>query len=158
MRLAPVPLAFRQNIALVIHNAGESSRVTHAAPVAVAACRYFAGLLFGALEGRPKEQLLSSFFYPSADEDHWHHQPFQPRLPRLLTVRLSRRPRRRSSAAGLWCARFAPRMVQTGNPMIRSGRFTTWARCPVCMQMADLEKAKDKCPCGEALPEAPPYW
>jgi ADP-ribosyl-[dinitrogen reductase] hydrolase len=83
MRLAPVPLAFRQNIALVIHNAGESSRVTHAAPVAVAACRYFAGLLFGALEGRPKEQLLSSFFYPSADEDHWHHQPLSAEIAEI---------------------------------------------------------------------------
>ena len=67
MRLAPVPLAFRRNIALAIHNADESSRTTHAAPVAVAACRYFAGLLLGALEGRPKQQLLSSFFYPGLD-------------------------------------------------------------------------------------------
>jgi ADP-ribosylglycohydrolase len=75
MRLAPVPLAFRQNIVLAIHNAGESSHLTHAAPVAVAACRYFAGLLLGALEGRPKEQLLSSFFYPGLDRDHWHRQP-----------------------------------------------------------------------------------
>jgi ADP-ribosyl-[dinitrogen reductase] hydrolase len=75
MRLAPVPLAFRQNIALAIHNVGESSRVTHAAPVAVAACRYFAGLLLGALEGRPKEQLLSSLFYPGLDRDHWRRQP-----------------------------------------------------------------------------------
>ena len=75
MRLAPVTLAFRQSVALAIHNAGESSRVTHAAPVAVAACRYFAGLLLGALDARPKEQLLSSFFYPGADQDHWHRQP-----------------------------------------------------------------------------------
>ena len=75
MRLAPVPLAFRRNIALAIHNSGESCRVTHAAPVAVAACRYFAGLLLGALDGRPKEQLLSSFFYPGFDRDYWHRQP-----------------------------------------------------------------------------------
>jgi ADP-ribosylglycohydrolase len=75
MRLAPVPLAFRQNVALAIHNAGESSRTTHAAPTAVAACRYFAGLLLGALDGRSKEQLLSPFFYPGVDRDHWHRQP-----------------------------------------------------------------------------------
>jgi ADP-ribosyl-[dinitrogen reductase] hydrolase len=75
MRLVPVPLAFRQNVALAIHNAGESSRVTHAAPVAVAACHYFAGLLLGALDGQSKEQLLSSFFYPGLDQDHWHRQP-----------------------------------------------------------------------------------
>ena len=58
MRLAPVPLAFRQNIALAIHNAGESSRVTHAAPVAVAACRYFAGLLLGALDTHSIHKLI----------------------------------------------------------------------------------------------------
>ena len=57
MRLAPVPLAFRQNIASAIHYAGESSRTTHAALVAVVGCRYFAGLLLGALEGQSKEQL-----------------------------------------------------------------------------------------------------
>jgi ADP-ribosylglycohydrolase len=75
MRLAPVPLAFRQNIALAIHNAGESSRLTHAAPVAVAACQYFAGLMLGALDGRSKEHLLGSFFYPGFDRDYWHRQP-----------------------------------------------------------------------------------
>jgi ADP-ribosylglycohydrolase len=75
MRLAPVPLAFRQNIASTIHYAGESSRTTHAAPVAVAGCRYFAGLLLGALEGQSKEQLLSSFFYPGLDRNYWHHHP-----------------------------------------------------------------------------------
>ena len=83
MRLAPVPLAFQQNIALAIHNAGESSRVTHAAPVAVAACRYFAGLLLGALEGRPKEQLLSSFFYPGFERDHWHRQPLPDEIAKI---------------------------------------------------------------------------
>ena len=39
-----------------------------------------------------------------------------------------------------------------------SGRFTAWVRCPVCTQMANLEKAEGKCPCGEALPEPLPYW
>jgi ADP-ribosylglycohydrolase len=32
-------------------------------------------LLLGALDGRSKEQLLNSFFYPGADQDHWHRQP-----------------------------------------------------------------------------------
>jgi ADP-ribosyl-[dinitrogen reductase] hydrolase len=63
MRLASVPLAFRQNIALAIHNAGESSRVTHTAPTAALHAGIFAGLLLGTLDGRSKEQLLSSFFY-----------------------------------------------------------------------------------------------
>jgi ADP-ribosylglycohydrolase len=83
MRLSPVPLAFRRNIDLAIHNAGESSRTTHAAPTAVGACRYFAGLLLGALEGRSKEELLSSFFYPGLERDYWHRQPLPPEIAEI---------------------------------------------------------------------------
>jgi len=35
-----------------------------------------------------------------------------------------------------------------------SGRFTTLVRCPACMQMVSLEKAKGTCQCG-GLPEPP---
>ena len=75
MRLAPVPLAFRRNIELAIHNAAQSSRVTHAAPTSLAACHCFAGLLLGALVGRSKEDLLSPFFHPAPDRDHWSSSP-----------------------------------------------------------------------------------
>jgi ADP-ribosyl-[dinitrogen reductase] hydrolase len=71
MRLAPVPLAFRANVELAVHNAGESSRTTHGAPAAVDACRYFAGLLLGALGERSKEEILSALFCPGPDRDHW---------------------------------------------------------------------------------------
>ena len=83
MRLAPVVLAFRQNIELAIHNAGESSRTTHAAPTTIDACRYFAGLLLGALEGRSKEELLSSFFYPAPDEQYWKRHPLDPEIAEI---------------------------------------------------------------------------
>ena len=39
-----------------------------------------------------------------------------------------------------------------------SGRFSTWIRCPACMRMANVDKAKGKCPCGEELPEPLAYW
>jgi ADP-ribosyl-[dinitrogen reductase] hydrolase len=83
MRLAPAVLAFRRNFDLVIHNAGESSRTTHAAPTTVDACRYFAGLLLGALEGRSKEELLSSFFYPGPDRAYWKRHPLSPEIAEL---------------------------------------------------------------------------
>jgi ADP-ribosyl-[dinitrogen reductase] hydrolase len=83
MRLAPVPLAFRRDFELAIHNAGESSRTTHAAPTAIDACRYFAGLLIGALEGRSKEELLSSFFYPAPDE-YWKRHPLSPEIAEIV--------------------------------------------------------------------------
>jgi ADP-ribosylglycohydrolase len=63
MRLAPVPLAYRENSERAIHYAGESSRTTHGAPAAVDACKFYAALILGALNGRPKEELLSPGFY-----------------------------------------------------------------------------------------------
>ena len=33
-----------------------------------------------------------------------------------------------------------------------------WVRCTVCGQMADYDRGKGKCRCGETLPEHPPYW
>lgn len=66
MRLAPVPLFFRREPALAIQLAGESSRTTHALPVCVDACRYFAGLILGALAGLDKAKLLAPRFHPVA--------------------------------------------------------------------------------------------
>lgn len=63
MRLAPVPMYFRRDPAQAIEMAGESSRTTHPAPQAVDACRYFAGLLVGAMQGVAKEMLLSPFYH-----------------------------------------------------------------------------------------------
>jgi ADP-ribosylglycohydrolase len=83
MRLAPVPLAFRSNTGLAIHNAGESSRTTHGAPQAVDACRYFAGLLLGALEGRSREEILSAFFCPDPDRDNWKRHALSPDIAEI---------------------------------------------------------------------------
>ena len=63
MRLAPIPLAYRENSERAIHYAGESSRITHGAPAAVDACRYYAALIVGALKGWAKEDLLRPDFY-----------------------------------------------------------------------------------------------
>jgi ADP-ribosylglycohydrolase len=83
MRLAPVVLAFRRSSGWAIHHAGESSRTTHAAPTTVDGCRYFAGLVLGALEGRSKEELLSSFFYPGQDQEYWRRQPLSPEIAEI---------------------------------------------------------------------------
>jgi ADP-ribosylglycohydrolase len=83
MRLAPVPLAFRANFGLAIHNAGESSRTTHGAPATVDACRYFAGLLLGAVGGRSKEEILSAFFYPGPQRDYWQQHALSPAIAEI---------------------------------------------------------------------------
>ena len=83
MRLAPVPLAFRANFGLAIHNAGESSRTTHGAPSAVDACRYFAGLLLGALGGQSKEEILSAFFCLGPDPNYWQRHALSPAIAEI---------------------------------------------------------------------------
>jgi ADP-ribosyl-[dinitrogen reductase] hydrolase len=78
MRLAPVPLFYAGQPTEAIARAGESSRLTHAAPAAVDACRYFGGLLVGAVKGAAKEELLAPWYSPSAGE--WQARPLAPEV------------------------------------------------------------------------------
>jgi len=73
MRLAPVPMLYAARPAEAIERAAESSRTTHAATAAVDACRYFAGMLVGALNGVTKAELLSWCFAPLPG--CWEEQP-----------------------------------------------------------------------------------
>lgn len=66
MRLAPVPLYFAADPSQAIARSADSSRTTHGAPEAVDACRYFAGLILGAIGGENKVDLLSPGFTPVA--------------------------------------------------------------------------------------------
>ena len=73
MCLAPVPMYYSGDPAESISKAADSSRTTHQAAAAVDACRYFAGLLIGALEGADKETLLSARYCPV--EGLWESDP-----------------------------------------------------------------------------------
>ena len=64
MRLAPVPMYFAGDAAKAIDRSADSSKTTHGAEEAVDACRYFAGLLVGALNGVDKETLLAVGYCP----------------------------------------------------------------------------------------------
>ncbi len=64
MRLAPVPMYFAGDPEEAIARSADSSRTTHGAEEAVDACRYFAGLLVGALNGVDKKTLLSAHYCP----------------------------------------------------------------------------------------------
>ena len=66
MRLAPASLFFASDPELAIRMSGESSRTTHGATTCVDACRYFGGLLVGAVQGLDKETLLSPRYSPVA--------------------------------------------------------------------------------------------
>ena len=63
MRLVPVPMAYRADPAQAVCYAAESSRTTHGAPAAVDACKFYAAMIIGALEGRAKEEFLSPNLY-----------------------------------------------------------------------------------------------
>ena len=78
MRLAPVPMYFASDAAEAIRMAADSSRTTHGAQEAVDACRYFAGLLFGALDGVDKEPLLSPGFCPVVGL--WEREPLAEKI------------------------------------------------------------------------------
>ena len=78
MRLAPVPMAFARDPQDALAKAALSSRTTHGAREAIDACRYFAGLLIGALEGRPKTELLSPRFSPVPDL--WSQASLTPKI------------------------------------------------------------------------------
>ena len=67
MRLAPVPMFYAADPDEAIRRSGESSRTTHANPAAVDACHYLGGLIVGALNGTPKDELLSERYSPIGD-------------------------------------------------------------------------------------------
>jgi len=69
MRLAPVPMFYTNNPVEAIEKAGESSRTTHGLRVCIDACRYFAGLIVGALNGATKDEILSERYRP--DGKRW---------------------------------------------------------------------------------------
>jgi ADP-ribosyl-[dinitrogen reductase] hydrolase len=59
MRLAPVPMFYARRPYEALARCADASRTTHAAPQALDACRYYGGLILGALLGEPKENLLT---------------------------------------------------------------------------------------------------
>ncbi len=81
MRLAPVPMCYAGKPQEAIAFAAASSRTTHGARTAVDACRYFAGLLVGALDEVDKETLLSAGYSPV--EEMWEHEPLIEEIARI---------------------------------------------------------------------------
>ncbi|NIA02719.1 MAG: ADP-ribosylglycohydrolase family protein [Planctomycetia bacterium] len=78
MRLAPIPLAYATNPELAIEYAAEMSRTTHAAPEPIDACRYYTGLIIGALNGIDKESLLGDKYSPIAGL--WEKSPLSKKI------------------------------------------------------------------------------
>jgi ADP-ribosylglycohydrolase len=78
MRLVPIPMAYARAPLIAIERSAWSSRTTHGSELAVDACRYFAGLVVGALQGAKKEHLLSPRYEP--EPGVWDRAPLCPEI------------------------------------------------------------------------------
>lgn len=58
MRLAPIPIYYYPDREKILHFSGESSRTTHGTDECVDACRLFGDILYRALRGNSKEEIL----------------------------------------------------------------------------------------------------
>jgi ADP-ribosylglycohydrolase len=78
MRLAPIPMAYACDPEAAIEAAATLSRTTHAAEEAVDACRYYCGIIVGALHGQDKATLCGPSWHPSAER--WPEAALAPRV------------------------------------------------------------------------------
>ncbi len=110
MRLAPVPMFYSGNPIEALNISGDSSRTTHGTNVCVDACRYFGGLIVGALNGECKEVLLSERYSPSPG--YWMDHPLAPEIDEV--------------AAGSFRFREPPDVKGTGY-VVKSLEAALWA-------------------------------
>ncbi|KAH3765879.1 ADP-ribosylglycohydrolase family protein [Pelomyxa schiedti] len=79
MRLAGVPMFYSfQNPHAALEISADSSRTTHASAVCTDSCRYYGGLIAGALVGKSKEELLSPLFSPI--DGYYGMRPLTPKV------------------------------------------------------------------------------
>jgi ADP-ribosyl-[dinitrogen reductase] hydrolase len=88
MRLAPVPLFFWRSDD-VLDFSGRSSTTTHAAPRPVDCCRYFGGLITGAVRGASREELLSPRHTPVPGA--WEVKPLHPEVDDVASGSFTRK-------------------------------------------------------------------
>ncbi len=89
MRLAPVSLFFAAEPSHAVAMSGESSRTTHGAETCIDACRYFGGLIVGAVRGESREVLLSAQYAPA--DRLWDEQPLCAEVAEVASGSFKRR-------------------------------------------------------------------
>jgi ADP-ribosylglycohydrolase len=110
MRLVPVAMCYVNRPEEGIAACGESSRTTHGAREAVDACRYYGGLLIGAMNGVSKEELLSPMYSPV--RGLWRREPLAPKIAEV--------------AGGSFARRSPPEIKGTGY-VVKSLEAALWA-------------------------------
>jgi ADP-ribosyl-[dinitrogen reductase] hydrolase len=81
MRLSPVPLFFAGDPEKAVAMSAESSKTTHGAVTCLDACRYYGGLIVGALQGASKEAILSERYEPI--KGLWEKPPLCPEIDEI---------------------------------------------------------------------------
>jgi ADP-ribosyl-[dinitrogen reductase] hydrolase len=72
MRLAPVPIYYGYDAALAIHHSIQSATTTHGSEMCLQTTGFFGGMIWGALNGVSKNELLSNNYSPVKDYYHQH--------------------------------------------------------------------------------------
>lgn len=90
MRLAPIPLYFVNRPESALSHASESSRTTHGSSLCVDACRFYCGVLIGAVLGEKKETLLSPRYCPV--KDYYQEQPLCPEIDAIAAGSYKEKP------------------------------------------------------------------
>jgi ADP-ribosyl-[dinitrogen reductase] hydrolase len=99
MRVGPVALRWRGDWERAVEVAAASSRLTHATPEAVDACRYFVGLLVGALAGESRDRLLGGGPYEPVP-GHWEGAGLVPGIARIAAGSFREKPASAIRASG----------------------------------------------------------
>lgn len=81
MRLAPVPLFYAGNPKAALEMSEDSSKTTHGVSACMDACKYFGGLLVGAVNGASKQELLSERYSPFPG--YWTDHPLVPEIDEI---------------------------------------------------------------------------
>jgi len=132
MRLAPVPMFYARHPRIAIERSAQSSRTTHGTKTAVDACAYFGGLLVGALNGVPKEELLSECYAPIPG--HWDEYTLQVEIDEVARGSFKRRN---------------PPEIKGSGYVVRSLEAALWAFFRTdnfrdgCLQVANLGEDAD---------------
>jgi ADP-ribosyl-[dinitrogen reductase] hydrolase len=72
MRLAPVPIYYHNDSKAAMLESINSARTTHGSPQTLQCSAYFGGLIWAALNGYTKEQMLQPYFSPCSEFDFNH--------------------------------------------------------------------------------------
>lgn len=114
MRLAPVPIRyarlFNDDVFDLAKRAVESSLPTHASPQCLSACKYFAVVLAGLINGREREEVLAPDWKPIVELHE--AEPFHPAIAEIV--------------AGSFRERQPPQ-IQGSGYVVRSLEAALWA-------------------------------